>query len=242
MLLAFDTATAATTVALASPDKVWELTRVDATRHAEHLTPMIAQLLAEADLAPRDLAGIVVGVGPGPFTGLRVGIATAIAMSQTLGIPLAGLSTLDVLAYQAGGPVTVATRARRVEVFWADYDEQGSRIAGPLALTDEIAAARMGARCAGDAVRGLLASGDAQAIEVEFPSAASMIGLLRERFTIGETWPQDDVGPQISLEDATSQGGATSDALFRWATMGRVVLPALPLYLRRPDAVATAQR
>jgi tRNA threonylcarbamoyl adenosine modification protein YeaZ len=242
MLLAFDTATAATTVALASPDKVRELTRVDGTRHAEHLTPMIAQLFADADLAPRDLAGIVVGVGPGPFTGLRVGIATAIAMSHTLGIPLAGLSTLDVLAYQAGGPVTVATRARRVEVFWADYDEQGSRIAGPLALTDEIAAERMGARCAGDAARGLLASDDAQAIEVEFPSAASMISLLRERFSLGETWPLGDVGPQITLEDAASQGGATSDALSRWTAMGRVVLPALPLYLRRPDAVATAQR
>ena len=241
-VLAFDTATAATTVALATPEKIWEHTRVDATRHAEHLTPMIQQLLVDADVSAPDLTGIVVGVGPGPFTGLRVGIATAIAMSQTLGIPVAGLCTLDVLAFQAGGPVTVATRARRVEVFWASYDGQGTRIAGPLALTDEIAMSRMGSRCVGDAVRVLVGADDGQAVGVEYPSAASMIDLLRERFAAGENWPQGDVGPVVALEDAASQGSATSEVLARWAAMGHVLLPARPLYLRRPDAVATAQR
>ncbi len=245
ILLALDTATAATTVALATPERTWELTRVDATHHAEHLAPMMNELFAQAELGPKDLDGIVLGVGPGPFTGLRVGIATGIAMSQVLGIPIAGLCTLDVLAYQAGGPVTVVTRARRVEVFWADYDAQGVRVGGPLALPDDVARSRLAARSAGDAVPSLLAMDAAPhhgRDAIEYPSAAAMIDLARQRLTSGESWPVGAIDLHADLDDAVSQGESTSAALSHWAAAGRVLLPANPLYLRRPDAVASAQR
>jgi tRNA threonylcarbamoyl adenosine modification protein YeaZ len=247
ILLAIDTATAATTVALSTEQESWENTRVDATRHAEHLTPMIHELFTRAELSIRDLAGIVVGVGPGPFTGLRVGIATGIAMSTALDIPIAGLCTLDVLAHQAGGPVTVVTRARRVEVFWADYDAQGDRVGGPLALPVDVARSRLGDRCVGDAVASLRMDADAphrdvQTEVVEYPSASAMLALTRQLLNSVEPWPTDTGGLHADLDDAVSQGESTSVALAQWSALGRTLLPANPLYLRRPDAIASAQR
>lgn len=247
ILLALDTATAATTVALATQEETWESTRVDATHHAEHLTPMIHELFVRAALTPRDLTGVIVGVGPGPFTGLRVGIATGIAMSQALNIPAAGLCTLDVIAYQAGGPVTVVTRARRIEVFWAEYDAQGVRVSGPFALPDHVARSRLGPRSAGDAARSLIAVGefplhDVEIGAIEYPSASAMIDLARQRLTSGESWPAGAADLRADLDDAASQGQSTSVTLAQWSAEGRVLLPASPLYLRRPDAIASVQR
>lgn len=104
--------------------------------HGEHLAPLVAQALELAGVAPRDLAGIGVGRGPGPFTGLRVGLVHAAVMGWALGIPVQGVCTLDVLAAQARaagvrGPFLVATDARRREVYWARYDPAGIRVDGP---------------------------------------------------------------------------------------------------------------
>lgn len=127
MLLAFDTSSAAVTVALADPITGTVLassSTVDALRHGELLAPAIAEALATAGASPRDLTKIAVGVGPGPFTGLRVGLVTARTMADVLGIEVAGVCSLDILARQSslGLPVAVATDARRKEIYWALYD------------------------------------------------------------------------------------------------------------------------
>jgi tRNA threonylcarbamoyl adenosine modification protein YeaZ len=126
MLLAFDTSSAAVTVALATPggEIVASSTTVDALRHGELLAPAIASALETAGVGPRDLTGIAVGVGPGPFTGLRVGLVTARTMGEVLGIEVSGVCSLDILARQSSLtlPVAVATDARRKEIYWALYD------------------------------------------------------------------------------------------------------------------------
>ena len=138
MLLAFDTATPAVTVALHDGERVVAAsTTVDARRHGELLAPTITALLDEAWVPRQDLTAIAVGVGPGPFTGLRVGLVTARTLGAVLQIPVYGVCTLDVLAAEAvdldavAGPFVVATDARRKEVYWASYDEDGRRLDGP---------------------------------------------------------------------------------------------------------------
>jgi tRNA threonylcarbamoyladenosine biosynthesis protein TsaB len=102
-LLAIDTATRQATVALGTPDgrlvagHDWPVGHT----HAETLLPALRELLAGAALEPADLAGIVAGTGPGGFTGLRVGLATAKTLAHGLGIPIAGIATTDALAAAA---------------------------------------------------------------------------------------------------------------------------------------------
>jgi tRNA threonylcarbamoyladenosine biosynthesis protein TsaB len=138
VLLAFDTATPAVTVALYDGQQVVaERTTVDAMRHGELLAPSITAVLEEVGLVRQDLTAIAVGVGPGPFTGLRVGLMTARTLGAVLEIPVYGVCTLDVLAVEAvdtgtvDGPFQVATDARRKEVYLASYDREGIRLTGP---------------------------------------------------------------------------------------------------------------
>ncbi|MFE9398123.1 tRNA (adenosine(37)-N6)-threonylcarbamoyltransferase complex dimerization subunit type 1 TsaB [Streptomyces flavidovirens] len=134
LLLAVDTATPAVTVALHDGDSVVaEAGQVDARRHGELLLPTIDRVLAEAGLKLDAVTGVVVGVGPGPYTGLRVGLATAETFGLVLGVPVHGLCTLDGLAYAAGidGPFAVATDARRKEVYWARYADARTRVGEP---------------------------------------------------------------------------------------------------------------
>lgn len=134
LVLAFDTATSAVTVALHDgTDVIAERTVVDPRRHGELLGPGIAHVLAEAHASASDLTCIAVGVGPGPFTGLRVGLMTARSIGDALGIPVAGVCTLDILAASVvcDEPFLVATDARRREVYWATYDPSGKRLEGP---------------------------------------------------------------------------------------------------------------
>ncbi|MFJ4875134.1 tRNA (adenosine(37)-N6)-threonylcarbamoyltransferase complex dimerization subunit type 1 TsaB [Streptomyces sp. NPDC088745] len=134
LLLAVDTATPAVTVALHDGDSVVaETTRVDARRHGELLLPLIDATLREAGRTLDAVTGLAVGVGPGPYTGLRVGLATAETFGFALGVPVHGLCTLDALAYATGreGPFAVATDARRKEVYWARYDDARTRATEP---------------------------------------------------------------------------------------------------------------
>lgn len=150
MLLAFDTATPAVTVALHDGERVVaSRTTVDAMRHGELLAPEILALLDEAWVSRQDLTAIAVGVGPGPFTGLRVGLVTARTLALALEVPVYGVCTLDILAIEAvdagfvGEPFLVATDARRKEVYCAAYDEQGVRLDGPhVAKPGTVATAR----------------------------------------------------------------------------------------------------
>ena len=134
LLLALDTATPAVTVALHDGTSVIaSSSQVDARRHGELLLPAVDRVLAEAGLRLDAVTGIVVGVGPGPYTGLRVGLMTADTFGLALGVPVHGLCTLDGLAYAAEieGPFVVATDARRKEVYWARYADPRTRVTEP---------------------------------------------------------------------------------------------------------------
>jgi len=138
MLLAFDTATPLVTVALHDgEDVVCELASERPLQHGEQLAPLIDRALRETGRVRQDLTAVGVGVGPGPFTGLRVGLVTARTLAFVLEIPVYGVCTLDVLAVEAadtgavGGDFLVATDARRKEVYVASYDETGVRLDGP---------------------------------------------------------------------------------------------------------------
>ncbi|MGN5379859.1 tRNA (adenosine(37)-N6)-threonylcarbamoyltransferase complex dimerization subunit type 1 TsaB [Streptomyces lasalocidi] len=136
LLLALDTATPAVTVALHDgTDVVASSCQVDARRSTESCCCLaVDRVLAEAGLALEAVTGIVVGVGPGPYTGLRVGLMTADTFGLALGVPVHGVCTLDGLAYAADiekGPFVVATDARRKEVYWATYADSRTRLTDP---------------------------------------------------------------------------------------------------------------
>jgi tRNA threonylcarbamoyladenosine biosynthesis protein TsaB len=125
VLLAFDTASPAVTVAVADGERVLaSATRIDARRHAELLAPAIVAVLAEAGVDRRELTAIAVGVGPGPFTGLRVGLVTARTLGAVLLVPVLGVCTHDHLALASGlvGTFRVVTDARRKEVHWSQFE------------------------------------------------------------------------------------------------------------------------
>ncbi|NYD76890.1 tRNA (adenosine(37)-N6)-threonylcarbamoyltransferase complex dimerization subunit type 1 TsaB [Arthrobacter cupressi] len=130
LILAIDTSAVAS-AALISDDAmegvVDSFATEDTRSHAEVLVPGIEQLLAGAGVSGADIDLIVTGVGPGPFTGLRSGIATARTLAFAWNKPLYGLMSLDAIALEVaestGAPAEflVATDARRKEVYWARY-------------------------------------------------------------------------------------------------------------------------
>lgn len=138
LLLALDTATPAITVAVHDGTRVVGESRGEgAMAHGELLGPAIRDALAAAGAVPSDLTDVAVGVGPGPFTGLRVGVVTALTLGSTLGLTTHGVCSLDVIAAQItpGEPFLVASDARRKEVYWARYDAAGRRLDGPHVAT-----------------------------------------------------------------------------------------------------------
>jgi tRNA threonylcarbamoyl adenosine modification protein YeaZ len=135
VVLAIDTATPAVAAGIVrrdgdSIDVLAERVTVDPRAHAEQLTPNVLAALADAGISVTDLDAVVVGCGPGPFTGLRVGMATAAAYGQALGVPVYGVCSLDAIGIDTAGDVLVVTDARRREVYWARYRD-GARIDGP---------------------------------------------------------------------------------------------------------------
>jgi tRNA threonylcarbamoyl adenosine modification protein YeaZ len=206
LLLAFDTATPAVTVALHDGERALaETVTVDARRHGELLSPSIAKVMADAGAGPGDLTAIAVGVGPGPYTGLRVGLVTARVFGRTLNIPVYGVCTLDVVARAAlpvagGREFVAATDARRKEVYWARYAGSGARVSGPdvsrPAEVPDLPVAGHAAVLYPDVL--------GEPIWREHPSAVVLADLVAER-----------------LRDRPGEAG---------------LLPPEPLYLRRPDA------
>lgn len=214
LLLAFDTATPAVTVALHDGAHVLaETAEVDARRHGELLLPSIDRVLREADAGLPEVTGVVVGVGPGPYTGLRVGLVTAQVFGSAHGIPVHGLCTLDGLAYAAGleTPFVVATDARRKEVYWARYADARTRVGEPAvdrpaelpADVAELPAVGAGARLYETAF------GQVRTDLPAHQSAAALAALAAERLAAA---PAEPAG----------------------------FLPPRPLYLRRPDAQVPA--
>jgi tRNA threonylcarbamoyl adenosine modification protein YeaZ len=220
LVLVLDTATPAVTAAVArvsanAVEIVAERRTVDARAHAEYLAPQIAHVLEASGAAPADLRAVVAGTGPGPFTGLRVGLVSAAALGHALGIATYGVPSLDAIGAAAPVddpyPVLVATDARRHEVYWSLH-LAGGRIDGPAVdRPARVAAevARRGVRRAyGDgALRYAGVLGLTVAAEPRYPPARELAVLAAQRV----------------------RAGSPSEAL-------------TPLYLRRPDATPTAER
>lgn len=155
LVLAVDTATPAVTAGVVAVDGtrfevLGEQVTVDARAHGELLTPHVLGALEVAGRRMADLDAIVCGAGPGPFTGLRAGMATAAALGHALGVPVHPVCSLDAIAATETGPLLVTTDARRKELYWATYDERGTRTAGPA--VDKPADVPHGARRAGTTI------------------------------------------------------------------------------------------
>jgi tRNA threonylcarbamoyl adenosine modification protein YeaZ len=136
VVLAIDTATPAVIAAVLRRESSGDIAllaqriTVDAHAHAERLTPNVVAAVADAGITMDNIDAVVVGCGPGPFTGLRVGMATAAAYGHALDVPVYGVCSLDAIGGQTTGDVLVITDARRREVYWARYRD-GVRIDGP---------------------------------------------------------------------------------------------------------------
>ena len=196
---------------------------VESRRHAELLAPMIEEVLAEGGITPADLRAIVVGTGPAPFTGLRVGLVTARTMAHALGIPVFGISSLDAIASETadvfdlphGAHVLVASDARRSEVYYARYTVDDVEVLGARAVHTT---AGPGVASATDVV----AAGHAE--------DALVVGQGTELYAaaFADAKTPDDApclpDPAYLARLALARAAAGED------------LPSEPLYLRRPDA------
>lgn len=236
MLLAIDTSTSAVTAALHDGrDVLARTSTIDARRHTEILAPAIEAMFAETDVAPADLSRVAVGVGPGPFTGLRVGIMTAMTFAYALDLPIGGVCSLDALAHRAQtlgmrGPLLVATDARRKEIYWAHYDLDGGPIVPGDPAVDKAAAVAeqlgdipavgRGARLYADVLHDATRAAAAGAVDTS--GAAALTGA-------GEAEVLLDV-------DAADLAIVAHERVMA----GERLLDAEPLYLRRPDAVPAA--
>jgi tRNA threonylcarbamoyl adenosine modification protein YeaZ len=270
LVLALDTATPASSVALVKVTSDWmegvvERRAVDPRAHGETLAPEIAETLAEAGVGPRDLAAIVAGTGPGPFTGLRVGLATAASMGQALGIPTYGVCSLDALGRAAGpGHVLVATDARRREVYFATY-EDGVRTFGPEVARPADVASIIAARTTRPE-----AIGESEIIEAATalagPEGARQAAAIARAEGTGRLRPDETLSHEKSgrkLHRGAGEGVLKYVEIFRLPVEEHLLYPPpaalvalaaerirageaseqlTPLYLRRPDAVEPAAR
>ncbi|ONH32133.1 tRNA (adenosine(37)-N6)-threonylcarbamoyltransferase complex dimerization subunit type 1 TsaB [Pseudofrankia asymbiotica] len=225
LVLALDTSTPACSVALVQlPDTAPPpgATRplasrriVDARRHGELLSPLMRDALAEAAVTPADLAGVVVGLGPGPFTSLRVGIVTAATFAAALGLTCHGVCSLDGIGAVTSGRTGVVTDARRREVFWAAYAD-GERIAGPAVDRPDRAADLLRA----DGVGGVVGPGLALYPDAFANAAAAHAGTGTGTGAAAAQYPDPAVLAALAAPDLLA---------------GRAPAPLTPIYLRRPD-------
>jgi tRNA threonylcarbamoyladenosine biosynthesis protein TsaB len=224
-VLGIDTATPATAVAVLRADGVAFETRHDPGSgerpgHATRLLGLVEDVLAAAELAPRQVQRIAVGTGPGSFTGLRIGVATARGLAQSSGAELVGVSTLRALAAAAdppaGGTALAVLDARRGEAFAAAW-RGNTMVMAPAALApDELARATAG---------------------LPGPVRAVGDGAVRFRASLesaGATVPPDEDRLHRVSAHQTCRLGAEAEPDRR----GEV----LPEYLRLPDAEAAARQ
>jgi tRNA threonylcarbamoyl adenosine modification protein YeaZ len=191
LLLAFDTATSAVTVALHDGATVIASeSAVDARRHGELLAVFIDKVLRNAGAGRGDLTAIAVGTGPGPYTGLRAGLVTARVLGSALQVRADGICSLDVIAAEAaaiggasGSEFLVATDARRREVYWARYTAAAERSEGPQVGWPADVPAGLPVAGEGAVLYPELA---ARPIEPRYPSAAWLAAIAVARATAGE--------------------------------------------------------
>lgn len=144
IVLALDTCLSACSAAVLDGERVLARASEPMTRgHQERLAPLVAEVMDAAGLAFSQLERIGVSVGPGSFTGLRVGLAFAQGLAAALGVPLAGVGTLEALAAEGGaGLVFAAIDARRDQVYLQAFSD-GVALSAPDVLPVGVAAARL---------------------------------------------------------------------------------------------------
>ena len=219
LVLTLDTATPAVTAGVVRVERDGievrsERVVLDARRHGELLAPAVREVLAEAGHGPARIDAVVAGVGPGPFTGLRVGLVTAAAFADAVGVPAYAVCSLDAVAAAADPPadgrLLVATDARRREVYWAVYAGT-ERTVGP-----EVS--RPGELAGGLPDLGVTAMAGA--------GAQIYLDVLGQPLT-GPAYPTVRGLARLAADRLLDHGPAE---------------PLTPLYLRRPDAVPPAAR
>jgi tRNA threonylcarbamoyladenosine biosynthesis protein TsaB len=221
LLLCIDTSTPQVGVAIGSDDQV--IGRIQLARpqhHAEHLAPAISYLLDQLDLSVDQLSGIGVGIGPGLFTGLRVGVTTAKVMAQALRIPLIGVPSLDLLAFEvryADRLVVPALDARRGEVFWSTYRQvpggvqrlSDYEVGSPADVCGELMAMGQEVLLLGDGALRYreqfyeLERAEFGPAALSYPSVSALVELTRARFQREDFSQPRDVHPlYLRLSDA----------------------------------------
>ena len=218
MILAVDTSSPLTSVAVVDGTEVIaQRQHLDARSHAEVTAPLLQEVLGAGGVEREDVQFIACGVGPGPYTGLRVGIASALAIGLAWDVPVVGLCSLDAIAERAVDSARstgfrVAVDARRSEVYWAEYDASGERIDGP--------------RVEGwSQVEGEFA--DWIGPFDTYPEASWLARRVGRLLSRGDVVSHVD----LRLDVHGSDGASTANAL-----RGASLLAPAPLYLRRPDA------
>jgi tRNA threonylcarbamoyl adenosine modification protein YeaZ len=210
LVVVIDTSSAAVTAAVAEVDGAQQpIVSMRAQRvtinprgHGELLAPSVRSCLADAGAGVGDLGAIVAGLGPGPFTGLRVGLVTAAVLADTLGVPAYGVCSLDAIGHACAdeAELLVATEARRHEVYWARY-RHGRRSGEPQV---------------------------SRPADIDTAGVTAVAGVGAGQYDFGVPVRAVDHPPPHSLAALAADraaGGAAGEVL-------------VPLYLRRPDAVA----
>ncbi|SFV20201.1 tRNA threonylcarbamoyl adenosine modification protein YeaZ [Micrococcus terreus] len=215
-LLAIDASATASAAVVHRGQVLARFASTETNTHAEVLTPAVQQVLAEANVEARELAGLVAGVGPGPFTGLRAGLVTAQTLGFAWNLPVFGVMSLDAIALPAAEDAfragveefVVATDARRKEVYWAHYVSVGGqfqRLHGPFVT--------------------------APSDVTPLPAYGAGAGLYADILHAVE-------GFSDAVPDAGQLGLVGELALRR----GRGLMPVVPLYLRDSDAKVPGPR
>jgi tRNA threonylcarbamoyl adenosine modification protein YeaZ len=234
VLLAFDTATPFVTVALhdGGPDGgqslVAERRSEQRMKHGEQLAPLIDAVLTDAGLVRQDLTAIAVGVGPGPFTGLRVGLVTARTLAFVLEIPVYGVCSLDVIALEAASGA--ATRAATGAATGAASGAATGAATGAKAIGGEFVVAT-------DARRKevYLATYDEQGRRLDGPEVLRPADAATDRPVAGEGARLYPDAFRDAREPAFPGAGWVARAVVE--ELAELHDPE-PMYLRRPDAVA----
>jgi tRNA threonylcarbamoyladenosine biosynthesis protein TsaB len=237
LILGIETSTAVSSVALGSEQGIVASATLSRGKgHAEFVVPAIRYIADEAGVSMRSLAGVAVGLGPGLFTGMRVGVATAKSIAQALRIPIIGTPSLDVLAYgvrHSPKLICAAIDARRGEVFTAFYRQVPGgiqRLTDYVAWPPERLAAEIQARSEDTLFVGNgalvyraklpYARAEFASLAQSFPTALSLVELALPRFM------REDSDPLLDLEPLYVR---KTDAEIAWERRGVVIL--------RPDRV-----